>query len=97
MITFKDIPGTIKAAIAIGALAVGGFTYHDKFITEAEAAESERIAWIRDLEAEIRTLKRQYRQEGNAALKASLLEEVAELEEKVRCVRQADEDKVKFC
>jgi hypothetical protein len=68
-----------------------GFTYHDRFITEAEASESARIGWIRDLEAEIRMLKRK------EPRTPSLAEEIQALEKKLDCVRTADDDKVKYC
>lgn len=94
---FEDIPGTVKAAIAVGALAIGGFTYHDQFITEAEASQSARIEWISDLEAEIRTLKRLQRVEQDPDEREALQEEIEDLQEQLDCLKTADDDKVQYC
>jgi hypothetical protein len=86
----ENISNSVKAAVAIGILAIGGFTYHGQFITEAEASESARIGWIRDLEAEIRMLERQPQT-------PQLKQEIADLKKKLNCIRTADDNKVKFC
>ena len=94
---FADIPNNVKAAVAIAGLAVAAFTYHEQFITEAEASQSARIQWINNLEAELRTLRRQLRITSNPETREFLEEDIRELEKKLECVREADEDKVQFC
>lgn len=96
-IDFLEIPNTVKAAFAIGMLAIVGFTYHDKFITEAEASESARIQWINDVEAEIRALKRSKRMVKDPEILKMIDEDMKDLKEKLECLRTADESKVKFC
>jgi len=41
MITWKDIPDMYKAGVALVGLTVFMLSYHNQFITEAEAAEQQ--------------------------------------------------------
>lgn len=94
---FEEIPNGVKAAVGIAVMAVAAFTYHDQFITEAEASESARLQWINDVEAEIRTIKRSKRLVKSPEILEQIDEDLEELAEKLKCLREADEDKVKYC
>lgn len=94
---FEDIPNTVKAAVAVGILAIGGFTYHDQFITEAEAAQASRLQWINDIEQELRALKRAVRLASNPEMIDLIQEDIRELEKKLKCLKESDDDKVQYC
>ena len=95
--TFSEIPNTIKAAVALLVLGATGVTYHGQFITEAEASESARIQWINDVEAEIRQIKRSKRAVKDPEILEMIEEDLKELNAKLKCLKEADESKVKFC
>ena len=94
---FEDIPNTVKATVAIGVLAVAAFTYHEQFITEAEASNNVRVMLINDIEAELRNLKRQLRITREETLIQLLKDDIQELEKKLECLKTADDEKVQFC
>jgi len=94
---FIEIPNTIKAAIAVGLLAIGGYKFHDQFITEVEASQSARIDWINDVAAELRTLKRLLRSETNPEQRQWLEEDIEDLEKKLKCLKESDNETVQYC
>lgn len=91
---FKDIPSTYKAVVVIIAATVFILTYHDQFITNAEAMEQQNKA--RDEVSYLRvdgyeTEKRALIREKKKAVKAGNIADAEGLEQDIQTLR----DKIK--
>lgn len=88
--TFKDIPVIYKSIGVVVAATVFVLTYHDRFITEAEAAELQKVQQaqlillrVDNKEAEKRTLVR----EKAKAVEENKLAQAEKLEQDIQTLR----------
>ena len=103
MIGWKEIPAMWQAAAALVAATVFVLTYHNQFITEAEAEEQNAqnqaqliLLRVDNKEAEKRTLIR----EKAKAVKSDDVEEAERLEQDIQTLREEIQrlcDQIKEC
>ena len=94
MITWQKIPDIYKAVVAVVLVTVFVLTYHDQFVTDAEAAEQQKQAQeqikllrVDGYETEKRTLVR----EKAKAVEFNKVAEAEKLEQDIQTLR----DKIK--
>ena len=103
MVNWKVIPVAWQMVVAVVAATVFVLTYHDRFVTDAEAEEQQAqhqaqliLLRVDNKEAEKRTLIR----EKAKAVKADNAEEAERLEQDIKTLREEIErlcDQIKEC